>query len=62
MKIKIAITCANAAFDDIEELSRILVVLADRAEGLEVSQFPELDGLTLRDYNGNKVGKVTVEK
>ena len=56
MKFKVEITMNNQAFvDDPNELSRILIKLANRLE------FPDWENVTpdygnLRDINGNKVG------
>lgn len=62
MKIKIEITCDNAAFDDQPglEVARLLRKLAD---GIE--QYPDADDFLdvstrLLDINGNHVGNATV--
>ena len=52
--IKIEIETVNAAFEDRDELPRILRTLANR---LEDGDCPEL----LRDINGATVGRVTYE-
>ena len=54
MTITITIKTDNAAFDDPNELSRILSLLAARSRAGETT----LDGLRLFDINGNKVGVV----
>ena len=52
--IRITVNTENAAFEDWrEELARILRELADNAENGR-----DLDGLHLRDFNGNRVGLV----
>jgi len=50
-KIIITINTDNAAFDDEDELRRILKELSER---IEISDFPTM----LRDINGNYVGSI----
>jgi hypothetical protein len=61
MKCKIEITMDNAAFEEDAgmELARILRRLATDAEKHSVHN---LDWLSLRDMNGNYVGRVTIEE
>jgi len=55
VKVKIEINCDNAAFESPElEVGRILRELADRVE------VNGLDEVPLRDYNGNRVGQLSV--
>lgn len=58
MQIKITIDCDNAAFDDMPgmEVSRILKGIAGRM----LYGIPKDE--VIMDINGNKVGKVEVEK
>jgi hypothetical protein len=64
MKFHVAITCDNAAFDDPDrnaEIARILRRLADRVEA-DVLNLPygmKSFSHTLRDVNGNDVGRAT---
>ena len=61
MKLVISIRCDNAAFDPPgPEVSRILRELARSLEGEDLT--PDSDFRSLRDRNGNKVGKVVVEE
>ncbi len=59
MEFKMEISLDNEAFDDSEELSRILVDLANNVSGLdfnrELSPFDR--SVKLFDSNGNIVGK-----
>jgi hypothetical protein len=59
-KITITIETGNAAFEEDEgaELSRIMKDMAPRFANMFP---PDLDGTSIRDSNGNPVGKVTVE-
>jgi hypothetical protein len=50
MKFKMEIDCDNSAFDDPEEVSRILRKLADRICGKRE------DAGRVLDFNGNSVG------
>jgi len=66
MKLKIEIVTGNAAFADGNlglEISRILIEAADLIEGhMDPDELEnDLDGKPLRDFNGNRVGKITVE-
>jgi len=62
MNFRVFVNCDNAAFDDVtgfngrgEETARILREIADR-----ISRTEELpDYITLRDINGNDVGRAT---
>lgn len=56
MKFKVEIECDNAAFDDVGawELSSVLRELADKVGS---AAFPAAGEFTVRDSNGNKVGK-----
>ena len=56
---KLEIKCDNAAFADYpgEEIAQILKDLADKVEDYADFDFE----FTLRDSNGNKVGKAWVE-
>lgn len=60
MKITITIETGNAAFDDapMGETARILREMADRLE----HEGPPNKFYSCRDYNGNIVGRVTVEE
>jgi len=61
MKLVISIRCDNAAFDPPgPEVSRILRELADSFAMEDLT--PDSDFRSLRDLNGNKVGKVVVEE
>ena len=65
MTITITINCDNAAFGDSvhtqgEELARILDKLARTCAG--GFGRADLDGLNLRDINGNTVGRVEVKE
>jgi hypothetical protein len=55
--INITINTDNAAFEDGDELPRILRRLADTIGHEDLTTF---DGWSLRDVNGNKVGTVRV--
>lgn len=57
-QIIITINTANAAFDDGNAGVEVARILRELANSLELGMEPE----TLRDYNGNKVGKVEVTK
>jgi hypothetical protein len=59
MKINITIECNNAAFENTPEVetARILRELARKVEQLGLN-----DNIPLIDMNGNKVGKLEVEK
>lgn len=61
MKIKLEIETGNAAFGDQpeQELARIFNELSDR---LMISDLSTLDDLVIRDFNGNRVGKFSVEE
>lgn len=52
MRFELKISMDNAAFDDAQELPRILVDLSN-----EISQYPEEGAWTVRDVNGNTVGE-----
>jgi hypothetical protein len=54
MKITINIKTDNAAFEDSEEMTRILTKIVSR-----ICTFGEMDG-KLRDSNGNTVGNFKV--
>jgi hypothetical protein len=63
MKATITISMDNAAFADDaagEEVARILRNLADKIGGEGVHQIAGAN-ITLRDVNGNTVGKFTVK-
>jgi len=62
MKINIEITADNAAFEEPGELSRILQKLANYTEDISGRDGDILHGKPLMDYNGNRVGEVTVEE
>jgi hypothetical protein len=55
MRVKITIDIDNAAFEDSDELSRVIHETADKAIGL-----PLRPGtwISIFDINGNKVGKL----
>jgi hypothetical protein len=56
MQFQLSIDCDNAAFEDSSELARILRSLANKFDGLDVT---DVSGSTLvKDINGNTVGKV----
>ena len=58
MKATITVNMENAAFEENEagtELARILRGLADDLEGHH-----QLEGVTLRDFNGNRVGALVI--
>jgi hypothetical protein len=59
MKINITIECNNAAFENAPEVetARILRELARKVEQLGLN-----DNIPIIDMNGNKVGKLEVEK
>jgi len=57
MRFTISIDCDNAAFDDPGELTRILTDLGKRLEWLTLDE----QGGTLRDLNGNTVGKWEIQ-
>ncbi len=59
--VTITIKTDNAAFADFAtlELGRILSELAGKAHRAE--DLNQLDALALMDYNGNKVGQVSVK-
>ena len=57
MKLSININMDNAAFEDGDELSRIL-----RTVALTLEDHNEPDHETIRDINGNTVGKWVIEK
>ena len=59
MTVTITIRCDNAAFDDDRELSRILLKLSIQAEtgGGRLE-----NGYAIMDFNGNRVGAVTVSE
>lgn len=61
MKITIEIECDNAAFEPHPqtEMSRIL---KDLAKLIQIKSLSGIDGLKLRDYNGNTVGTVAVDE
>jgi len=67
MDIRISINCDNGAFDDYNagaEIARILRSLAN-AFGVNVAarrEIDDMDGTKIMDANGNKVGKVEVDK
>jgi len=56
MKLTININMDNAAFEDGDELSRIL-----RTVAFELEDHYEPDERNIRDINGNKVGKWVIE-
>ena len=58
--VRIYIETDNAAFDDHagEELARILDELEDKAA--RYASLLALDGMTVRDSNGNTIGRVDV--
>lgn len=58
MKFKLEIRCDNAAFDGAlcEETARILSEAATRVRGANEEDASGI-GFSLRDFNGNKVGK-----
>jgi hypothetical protein len=60
--IRIEIETENAAFEGsaCPEVARILEMLA-KCIGDEYDRLTEFDGMALLDFNGNTVGKVTVE-
>ena len=62
MDITIKINCDNAAFEESAsaEVSRILSEVADKLAGADFNESFDRK-LTLRDYNGNKVGTFEVE-
>lgn len=57
--VNITIETDNAAFEDYPsvEVASILRSLADR---LDVSSLDDMDGRSLMDSNGNRVGKISV--
>lgn len=59
MKLKIEIETDNDAFEPNggSEAARILRDVADRIDGADVCDI----GFSVRDINGNRVGKVSVE-
>ena len=67
MRVKLYIDCDNAAFreDDGEETgaalgAEVARILRDAAKWAASGPIEESDALTLRDVNGNVVGKLTV--
>lgn len=64
MKITITINCDNAAFGDDPgpEAGRILARVAREFAAYGVDKLPPGNLKTLRDINGNTVGKVEVTK
>lgn len=52
MKLVVEVSCDNAAFEDLDEVSRILRGLASRLVGAPMRP---IEGV-LRDANGNTVG------
>lgn len=65
MDIKIKINCDNDAFGEYSgpEVARILRNLAYKAEEIgDVSNLDALDGIVVKDRNGNTVGNVEVSE
>jgi hypothetical protein len=61
-KFVVSIETDNAAFEDApeNEIARILSELADKVEGRGMAVVTVFGSLTLRDINGNIVGKAEV--
>lgn len=55
MKFRMEIDCGNAAFEDPQELARILRSVADSPD--IASMGCRTEGVKLRDLNGNTVGE-----
>ena len=59
MKATITIDMSNAAFEDPQELPRILKDLAERLE--QRGSFEPGDSESVRDLNGNNVGMLKIK-
>lgn len=58
MKATISVSMDNAAFEDAQELPRILKDLAERLE--QRGSFESGDSESVRDSNGNNVGMLKI--
>ena len=57
MDVKITINCDNAVFGDYPEIE-LARILTDLAGKVQTEPFDYIDGMPLRDLNGNTVGRV----
>ena len=61
MNITITINTDNSAFEPTEESLEVCRILHELATDIQFGDLHNQDNRPLKDYNGNTVGKITVE-